>query len=732
MSSSPAGPLLAEPIADLQHVPDQLTPAGRPPQRDQELEALHETSLALMQRLDLADVLTAILTRAAHLVGTRHGFLYLVNQEERVLETKLGIGIHAGYDGYRLGYGEGLAGRVWQTGLPLLVNDYAAWSGRAANIRSPDFHAVVAVPLRVEQEVVGVIGLSFDAPGYLPNAETVDLLTRFAQLAAIALDNARLHTAARQELAERRETEAALRESERQLRALYATAQRQAQELELLGQVRSALARELDLPTLFRTVVQAIVSTFGYTLVSIYLLEGDTLVLQDQIGYDSVITHIPISSGVSGQVVRTREPVLIEDVRSHPSFLGAITGIASEVCVPLLDQQRVLGILNVESTGVALGAADLKLMIALAEHIVIAIGRAQLYGAEQRRVRQLEALRATMTEISANLDLDTLLAAILEREVALLGATIGQVTLYDPVRGDLVAVKGHNLDSRYEGTRVALGEGLAGHVALTRAPLVVPNYRTWDRRVATYDSVGPITVLAVPMIAGDDLIGVLVVGDSNMARRFTDDDVELLSLFAQQATIAIQNARLFAEASYLAITDALTGLANRRHFFTLAQQEIDRTLRYQRPLAVLMLDVDNFKLINDGYGHAAGDRVLQEIGALCRRTLRSADVVGRYGGEEIAVLLPETHEEAAEEAAGRLRASIEELQLDGAKLHVTVSIGVAGATGAEPVALEHLIERADHALYIAKRTGKNRVVVDRRGWRSSPASRRSRSSIKLR
>jgi PAS domain S-box-containing protein len=189
-----------------------------------------------------------------------------------------------------------------------------------------------------------------------------------------------------------------LRASEGRVRALLATAERQGQERDLLDRVRAALAGEVDLPGLFRTVVEAIADTFGYTQVSLYLLEdATTLVLQHQVGYDRVLARIPIDRGVSGRVARTGEPALIEDVRDDPTFLGAIEGIASEVCVPLFDQGQVVGMLNVESTGgVRLGEADLRLMLAVSEHVGLAIGRARLYdelrsGAERLRL----ALAAT-------------------------------------------------------------------------------------------------------------------------------------------------------------------------------------------------------------------------------------------------------------------------------------------------------------------------------------------------
>jgi PAS domain S-box-containing protein len=155
---------------------------------------------------------------------------------------------------------------------------------------------------------------------------------------------------------------------------------RQARDLALIDQVRVVLAQETNLSELFRVVVERIAATFGYTLVGLYIVEGEILKLQHQVGYGTVIESIPISQGVSGQVVRTGQPVLLTDVESNPAFLGAIAGIVSEICVPLFDQGRVVGTLNIESTqGVRLSEDDLRLLLVLGQSISIAIERTRLH-----------------------------------------------------------------------------------------------------------------------------------------------------------------------------------------------------------------------------------------------------------------------------------------------------------------------------------------------------------------
>lgn len=164
---------------------------------------------------------------------------------------------------------------------------------------------------------------------------------------------------------------------------------------------------------------------------------------------------------------------------------------------------------------------------------------------------------------------------------------------------------------------------------------------------------------------------------------------------------------------YRACHDGLTDLANREYFFERGEMELERAGRFGRPLAVLMIDIDHFKPINDTYGHATGDRALRAVAQACRDALREVDNVGRIGGEEFAALLPETDPKGAEQVATRLRQAVSELQIEGENgpLRLTVSIGVATLTEGDR-SLDDLLRRADRALYTAKREGRNRVHVD--------------------
>lgn len=169
--------------------------------------------------------------------------------------------------------------------------------------------------------------------------------------------------------------------------------------------------------------------------------------------------------------------------------------------------------------------------------------------------------------------------------------------------------------------------------------------------------------------------------------------------------------QLEAELFHQASTDALTGISNRRYFLARGEQELRRARRFARPLCAMMLDIDHFKQVNDTHGHAAGDIVLQSVVQTAQGRLRGTDTIGRLGGEEFAVLMPETELGAAVEVANRLRQSLaaQEISLGKTSLTVTVSIGVA-ALHPEDTDVDALLHRADTALYQAKQSGRNRVV----------------------
>jgi len=277
--------------------------------------------------------------------------------------------------------------------------------------------------------------------------------------------------------------------------------------------------------------------------------------------------------------------------------------------------------------------------------------------------------------------------------------------LWNERRGELqpIARRGRPIDL-IPGVRFDHGEGFSSWVAKQKRPVLLTELHRGRR--ADNSVVG--SFMSVPMVVQDQMIGVLNLSHPRL-RAFNEDHLRLLALIAGQAAATLQRILLYEEMKRLATTDDLTGVCNRRHFLERLQHEIERARRYQVPFGLMFLDIDNFKELNDNFGHQVGDRVLTELGTILKHWARSSDLVARYGGEEFIVLLPMTDRHGASLAAERLRARIQQHVFYRRK-RLTVSVGVAGYPH-DGDSLEGLLGCVDEALYMAKNTGRNRVCA---------------------
>ena len=336
----------------------------------------------------------------------------------------------------------------------------------------------------------------------------------------------------------------------------------------------------------------------------------------------------------------------------------------------------------------------------------------------ERRSKQLTVLHETSLELSAELNLSTLLHSITENALNLIGGVSCRCYLHRPGADLLERVASAGRAKLIKKTTWKRNEGVVGRVWATGAPLLINDYRGWSGRIKSGDSLPSRAVLGVPIRYGEEFLGVLNIA-AELPHRYSQTDIEVLGMFAMQAAIAIRNARLYTRIEQLAVTDELTALLNRRGFFQLGEREFERALRFKRPLAAVMFDIDHFKEVNDTYGHQAGDQVLRALADCVRQKTRGIDVAGRYGGEEFVLLMPETPMAETAQIAERLRHSIMKLSIPVTRpgdesspdcLRITVSIGVAMQEEGV-LNLVTLVDRADQAQYRAKRAGRNRVVV---------------------
>jgi len=338
----------------------------------------------------------------------------------------------------------------------------------------------------------------------------------------------------------------------------------------------------------------------------------------------------------------------------------------------------------------------------------------------RRSLRELERSREDLRDslerigdaLRSTHDLDGLLNVVLETAAATLGARSGVVLYRSGDSLQLMAEQGLHEADLIAPAVVVPGQGVLGRVVSRGTPV--------RGRIGTGDLLKPAEgepaegdVLAVPLISMGSTVGVIALYDRNDRRPFDAADEDALTTLAQQASIAIDNVQLHNEAQRLSTTDPLTGLWNFRYLSMSLAREIERSTRFDRPLAVLMLDLDHFKLVNDVHGHARGDTVLRELASRVQEQIREVDTFARYGGEEFVVVLPETTVEGAAQLADRICQAVrrEPFRVEGEEpLDITVSVGGAAFPehGSSPATL---MRAADRALYVAKGAGRDQWHV---------------------
>jgi diguanylate cyclase (GGDEF)-like protein len=682
-------------------------------QRAEQLEALRATAADINSELELTKLLEVILRRAILLLSAEGGDLGLYDETTGDLEIVTSINMGKDFSGTRQVMGEGLMGRVAQTLEPLIIQDYMNWEGRSPHYLEGPWRAVMASPLMVHGRLLGVVGIVDVHPERQFTADDLVLLNLFVQQAAIAIDNARLYSE--------------IRERALELEQLFGAAQDLATNPEPLA-VLNQLARHL---------AQALEAS--HVRIS-EILPSLTPELEDRRlevlaeYYEQSPHGFPSGSAIGSKYVLGEHPLIIQAIDEGiviqyqqdnddltPGELAklVLNDVISALVVPIMSKGITVAVAEVWESRRYRTYSDRQkhLAIALTQHAGTVVENSRLYAAEKRRANELDALHTATATLLSTLDLETLLNHILNEAMrSIPKAEKGSLLLLDPGSGEfeIRAVTGYLSDSDGKGMTLQQKKEFAEQAIRSRRPLLITDLE----RNSAYEANGgngetqPIrSVIVAPMLLEDQDLGALMLA-SPTPDAFLMYDLDLLVSFATTAVAAIRNARLHAEVQRLAVTDPLTGLYNRRGLFELGDREIDRYRRSRRPLAAIMLDIDLFKHVNDTYSHAIGDQVLRTLSARCKEILRDTDILGRYGGEEFAILLPETELEYACLVAERLRNNLAHrpIMTDRGLVSITISLGVTAVYEDSPD-LAVLLDRADTAMYAAKQAGRNRLAI---------------------
>jgi diguanylate cyclase (GGDEF)-like protein len=424
------------------------------------------------------------------------------------------------------------------------------------------------------------------------------------------------------------------------------------------------------------------------------------------------------------QTILRDKPFAVVDGSGNPIFAEFLEKkdlniLPSELWVPMVMRDEVMGLLTIglKAGGQTFDDFDLYYLQQITAQAAVSINTCRLY---ERRKQEKEDLDKTLQNLSLLYgigkamnyisDLKKLLQYILRQAIDITSAEKGSLMLYD-IETDLLNIrvlagledteyqdKVNNNEIKCRSFRP--GEGIAGRVYLNAQPMIVNNIRE-DSLFIESETSYVRSIACIPMVVYNDVIGVINVTNKRNGKEFTDQDIKMLKAVADQAAVAVNKAQLWD----MAVTDSLTGLYVRRYFMVKLQEEIYRAERYNKIISVIMADLDQFKRINDTYGHDAGDLALEAIGQFLQKNIRDVDAIARYGGEEFVMLIPDADKEAAFSLAERLRQELARLKV-GNLPPITVSLGIA-TYPTDGTDIEDLIKKADAAMYAAKRAGRN-------------------------
>ena len=471
-----------------------------------------------------------------------------------------------------------------------------------------------------------------------------------------------------------------------------------------------AVLSTFDLDEVLQRILGIARDYFHLRHVAILLLDRQSqqLYVRSQIGWDEGQDKLrwAVGQGITGATALKKQPVYAPDVTKDSRYICSAKSTLSELAIPLMVRDEVVGVLDCQSDRMNhFDSETIDLLTLFSTQASIALQNARLYSLEQQRARQLQAINAIAQQTTAVLDLEDLLGRVCQ--LIQDAFRVSHVSLFLREDHDLVLRAHHGtLTPRIQqGGRFPAepwSKMLASNTTLTEADLNEgPSSTKFFAESASR--------ICIPLVSFGHTLGILAL-DSALPDAFRDGDLQSLESVADICATAIQNAHYVDRVKQLAYLDGLTGIFNRRFFELRFMEEIERARRYGTGMAVIMADIDQFKRLNDEFGHVLGDEVLRQVSSLFHQQLRKIDVVCRYGGEEFGILLTQTDAQHAVNVAEKLRKMVATWQFPGVPRTVTISAGAA-AFPSHGATRDDLVRAADSALYCAKQAGRNKVCL---------------------
>src|SRR5216684_1844888 len=484
------------------------------------------------------------------------------------------------------------------------------------------------------------------------------------------------------------------------------------QKIALLYDASQAVLSTFDLDEVLQRILVIARDYFHLQNVAILLLDKDKnhLCMRSQIGgeqgFDQV--RVTIGTGLIGIAAKDKRPLYVPDFSKDARYLPWGKKTRSELAIPLMVRDEVVGVLDCQSENPDhFDRETVDLLTLFSTQASMALQNARLYSLERRRASQLEAINTVARETTVVLDVKELLSKACAKIRP--AFEVSHVSMLVKEEEDLVLQAHHgDLTLRIpEGGKVPAGAGLWGQALRESKTVIENNVQTDPDFVGIYLESG--SRMCIPLVSFGQTLGVLVL-DSARPGSFSVSDIQSLESVADICATATQNAHYVERVKQLAYLDGLTGIFNRRFFEVRIEEEVERARRFDSGMAVIMVDIDQFKRLNDEFGHLLGDEVLRQVSSLFYQQLRKIDVVCRYGGEEFAILLSQTSLQHAMSVAEKLRRLVETWQFPGVPRSVTISAGTATYPD-HGTTRDELVQAADSGLYAAKQAGRNCVRV---------------------
>ncbi|HUF39695.1 MAG TPA: GAF domain-containing protein [Anaerolineales bacterium] len=541
------------------------------------------------------------------------------------------------------------------------------------------------IPMEAEGEVMGVVEAVSGARQNFPGTEGERVLRILAGLALRAL----------------------------QLSGSGDLTQQPVQFSRALVDAARLMNRSLNMSEVLVQIMEQTMAVMGCTTANLMLIEGDRARVVEHRGYHlrvqslGPLTNMDLAVTIPtlAEMLRTRQPILLPDIQKVDWWVPIPGGdwIRSYAGAPLMADGEVIGFLNLDSESPGtFDASVTRQMEAFASIAASVLQNARKFKNIQDRVSELEIVRQATLSLTASLNLEELLATILRRSLDLFtGPCDAHIFLYHGGKLTFGAAM-YGDGTAGEVWAEPREEGLTYTVARSGLPIIVDDMRQHPLfRNTPDDWTG--SIIGLPLKYGDTVVGVMNLAHQT-SYEFKEQQIRILNLLADQAAISIVNARLHHLVQEQSMTDMLTGLHNRRSFNNRIDEEVQRSDRYGHTFSLAMMDLNRFKSINDNYGHPTGDQVLIRISRCLSDRVRNTDFLARYGGDEFALIMPETPRPVAEGIALRLQRALEECEFGLASRSaapITISIGI-GQYPSDARNTKDLVAAADKDLYRVK------------------------------